>query len=95
MSTEHGDRLPPAPAGNELSTGSKPVRLPAEFDTPSGLAALLRHHGVDVEFDPPRHPDLVEFDRALAEFESRCACVCPGCRDREHCAGIYCDQVTA
>lgn len=33
-----------------------PVRLPAEFDTPSGLAALLRHHGVRVEFDDDEYP---------------------------------------
>lgn len=54
----------------------KPVVLPARFDTPEpGLAGLLRHHGVPVEFEQPaRHPDLDVFDAAVAEFESRMDC---------------------
>ena len=40
----------------EVVAERAPVRLPAEFDTPSGLAALLRHHGVRVEFDDDEYP---------------------------------------
>jgi hypothetical protein len=34
-----------------IEDAPEPVRLPTRFDTPDGLAALLRHHGVRVEFD--------------------------------------------
>lgn len=40
----HEDSEPPPP---------HTVKLPAEFDKPTGIAALLRHHGVRVEFVKP------------------------------------------
>lgn len=33
---------------------AKTVLLPAEFNTPAGIAELLRHHGIAVEFAPAR-----------------------------------------
>ncbi|OBB15077.1 hypothetical protein A5761_15165 [Mycolicibacterium setense] len=56
-----GEALGQAKSGPQWLTGFEeqrevieprdPVRLPAEFDTVSGLAGLLRLHGVRVEFD--------------------------------------------
>lgn len=44
-----GDRLP---LQVKLPAEFDAVKLPAEFDKPTGVAALLRHHGVRVEFEP-------------------------------------------
>lgn len=38
------------PLGEAPEVDRPAVGLPAEFDTPTGIAALLRHHGLRVEF---------------------------------------------
>ncbi len=45
------------------------VRLPAEFDTPTGIAALLRHHGVDVEFAPAAARDVDDSEYPIGQVQ--------------------------
>lgn len=46
-----------------IPSRAKPVVLPAEFNTPEpGLAGVLRHHGVTVEFASQPPPEPRDFD---------------------------------
>lgn len=45
------------PLGEAPEVDRPAVKLPAEFDKPTGIAALLRHHGVRVEFVEPAADD--------------------------------------
>lgn len=57
------------PLGEAPEVDRPAVRLPAEFDTPTGIAALLRHHGVDVEFVPSAARDIDGSDYPLGQVQ--------------------------